>query len=103
MAKEKIRKIKISEMIHPLDGIQCCHKDDWWVVTPAGEIMFYVPGGVNSPQCNANKNVAEMIQRKLYPECEVIQIPFIFIRVHPGEDFRTVLPKKENGNQNDKG
>lgn len=95
MKKESIRKIKISKMTHPLDGIQCCHKNDWWVVTPDDEVMFYVPGGANAPQCNARKEVAEMIKRKLYPDCEVRQIPLIFIRVRPGEDFRTILPKKE--------
>ena len=73
----------------PVDGE--CIVNAYWTVHPTNGVAFYMsrkrpwglePGEADepSPQCNRDRYTAEALQKKIYPEHEVKQIPVVFLR-----------------------
>ena len=79
---EKCRKVPLLKATEPKSGFVEIIKDAYWIMTPNGEILYYcmqegdMKRGKGSRQCNAKKEVAEVLRDKLYPEGIVKQIPF---------------------------
>jgi hypothetical protein len=80
--KYNFKFVKISDLNYPKDGMFSIYADHWWIVTSDGEIMFYKG---TSPQCNSSKRIAESIRNTQYPDCEVKQIPFVFIPIRTND------------------
>jgi hypothetical protein len=67
--------LNISDVDKPKDGVFMIHIDHWWIVKD-NQIMLYRD---YAPQCNTNKEIATKIRDKIYPDCEVRQLPVIYL------------------------
>lgn len=76
-------RAKIEKLVEPIDGLNFCYKDRFWIVTPEEEILFYNPRkrkySYSMPQCNAAEAIAIRIRDKMFPDFEVRHIPLIFV------------------------
>lgn len=80
-----IIEIPIDGLCTPRDGDTLTNR--WWVVGETGAFVhkrFPKQRGV-SPQCNSDRRVAEVIQRKLYPDAELLFIPVAYVGHHDDE------------------
>jgi len=73
--KEHIEFVDIETATTPRNGIFRVVVDAWWAVIDE-QIMFYRG---HAAQCNQNREVAERINRKLYPECEIRQLHVVYV------------------------
>ena len=80
-AIDRCTRVKVSDATTPKGGLTMVYIDRFWVVTPEDEILLYR----TSPQCNSDRVLAERLLVKLYPGCEVRQIPAVFIKSDPSE------------------
>jgi len=62
-----------------------CLVNHWWTVDPEKGLVFwarvsgYLKSDNVSPQCNQSEATCRLLSSKLYPECEVRQIPVVFL------------------------
>lgn len=56
-------------------GVYTIYINDWWVVVDECVLMHR---GRN-PQCNSDERVARMLQKRLYPDAEVRQLPIVYM------------------------
>lgn len=77
---DRCKRVSIGIATSPKGGICNVHVDKWWIVTPEQEILFYLE---HSPQCNADRTIAESIRDKNYPNCSVKQLSCVFQKVDP--------------------
>lgn len=90
MPPHKMRKVPLSQLTEPKNGLYDVMIDRWWPVSEDGELYFY---GTNrfpyaSPQCNSNKVIAEKLGRSMaeteHEHCryegfkEIRQIPLVY-------------------------
>lgn len=60
-----------------------CHavQNSWWAVHPERGLIFFARGRKSiahaAPQCNRDKNVAEMVIGKLYPWAQIVFVPLV--------------------------
>jgi len=73
--KEQLTFVPVEEVSRPRDGVFRVVVDAWWIMS-GGQVMFFRG---HSPQCNANREVAERIRKSLYPECEIVQVPVAYV------------------------
>ena len=72
------RRVPIDEIAAPKPG-RICYPESWWLVTPEREVLFFTKHSDHaSPQCNANKAVADRLFGK-YPCCTVERLPIVFL------------------------
>lgn len=79
---DKYTYVKVDEAATPKNGLHMIYVDHYWMVTADNEILIY---GQGSPQCNSNKQIAERIRDRLHTECEVHQIPFVYMPVRASD------------------
>jgi len=72
--KEDLTKIPVETARIPKDGY-VVYKDRHWVVMNDCILLFRN----RSPQCNYDKGIAEMVQKKLYPDATVQFIEFVYL------------------------
>lgn len=74
----------------PLDLAQTprtgeCICDHWWSIHPErGLVFWFQPFGYTaseepSPQCNQQEHTARHLGARLYPDCEVRQLPVVYM------------------------
>ncbi len=68
------KKIPLEKATTPVDGAEVMANRYWVVVDEC--ILLY--RGV-APQCNGNKEVADSIQKKLYPDGKVLHLPVVYV------------------------
>jgi len=67
----------------PANGEALCAR--WWTVHPEKGVAFYAQlvgylrSEEPSPQCNPSEYTARALTARLHPECEVRQIPVVFM------------------------
>jgi hypothetical protein len=71
-----IKKVKISELNTPKNGLFDIHIDHYWIVTKDDEVLIYRDF---SPQCNMSETLTTKLRDKIYPDCDVKQIPVIYL------------------------
>lgn len=69
-----ITKIPIEKAIIPFDGAKVM-TDRYWIIEDES-ILFW---NKYSPQCNSQKEIAESIQKKIYPNGSVRFLPIIYV------------------------
>lgn len=74
-------KIKELESIDGKDIVQV-YQDYWWIVNGEGNVLF---NKSRSPLCNSNSKIVESIRDKMFPDCEVKQIPVAFLEIDPAD------------------
>lgn len=74
MKDKYITKIPIEKAITPFDGAIVI-ADRWWTVVDEC-ILFYKE---TRPQCNSHKEVAEHLNKRLYPNAECRFIPVVYV------------------------
>ena len=67
--------IQIDELIKPKSGLREVYVDYYWFVTKSNEVKRTKTGTF---QCNKSKVLMERLEH-LHPDCDIIQIPLIFI------------------------
>ena len=68
-----LESVPIHETTKVFNGAQAfC--DRWWIVRD-GNILFH---DGYAPQCNSNKEIAERIRDKLYPDADVQFLPVVY-------------------------
>lgn len=83
--------ITVEEASDPPMGLVMVIKNYWWPVDEEGRIAFYNPWlknrsrgrrfhGYGSPQCNANRIIAERVAKNYGWATECIQIPAVFVK-----------------------
>lgn len=55
-----------------------CWVDRWWAVHPEHGVAFYISGDLISPQCNKNREITEMVIKKILPGCVAQHLPVVF-------------------------
>ncbi len=72
-------------VVDPSDVVQV-YKDFWWWCLDGDptKAIFYkcnIRGGIGSPQCNSNKEIAETVGKRLKhnERAQLIQIPLAFV------------------------
>lgn len=78
---KKMVFVDVETATTPKAGIFRIIVDAWWAVTDE-KIMLYRG---QLPQCHMDKEMAEQINEKLYPECETRQLPAVYL---PWKDHR---------------
>lgn len=78
--EKKYQRVKIEDATTPTAGINNIYINDWWIVTPEEEILFFRN---SSAQCNHNRELAESIRDRIYFGFEVRQLPAVFRPVNP--------------------
>jgi hypothetical protein len=73
--EKNIELVDIADAATPRDGVFRVIVDAWWIVKDE-KIMMY--RGF-SPQCNRDRKLAESVRKKLYPECELRQLPAVYV------------------------
>ena len=78
MGKYTIEYMPLDEATKPRSGEVVV--DAWWASDPdKGLIFARFSKRHRTPQYNRNKEVAEHLMKDLYPDCEVIQVPLVFL------------------------
>lgn len=73
--KDKIEFVDIETATTPRNGVFRVIVGAWWAVIDE-KVMFYLG---HAPQCNHSREIAERVNRKLYPECEIRQLPAVYV------------------------
>jgi hypothetical protein len=84
----RLLAVPLDELATPRDGEVLT--DRWWVVRDGGALFHQHYGHGWSPQCNSDRRVTEMIQAKLYPDDEIMQVPAAYVG-HPDEEWGITL------------
>lgn len=79
----KLSYVKIETASQPISGLNECIKDSWWMHHPERGLIFY--DKQMSPQCNKNKLISEMVQKRLYPWADIVFVPFVYRRINPND------------------
>jgi hypothetical protein len=91
MSKHAMRRVKISELTEPRNGLFSVYVDWWWAVSTDDEVYFFGTerSPWSSPQCNPNENVARRVHEDLSHSSdrparyenfkETRQIPVVFV------------------------
>ncbi len=76
----KITEVPIKDLTFPKNGCYDIRLDWWWIVKNES-LLFYCQTSMSfgSPQCNADRRLAESVRDRIYPEAEVRQIPAVYI------------------------
>ena len=72
---ENIEFYPLKDMTTPKGGIFKIYADHYWIVDKQGNLLKY--RGM-SWQCNVHKEVAENIRNNVYPDYDVVQLPFVY-------------------------
>lgn len=84
-------RVKLAELTEPQNGLAMIYVDYWWPVSHDDEVYFFGSHRrpVGSPQCNANKKLAEEVSRGMVNSSdermryenfkEIRQIPLVFV------------------------
>ena len=67
-------KMPLSKLKTPRNGA-ICYPSSWWCVTPDQCVLFFR----GSPQCNANRDVAESIQARIHQGCTVEHVEVAYL------------------------
>lgn len=70
------------DLTEPSTGLFEVRANEWWIVDKeTGEQCFYVMRGELWPQCNSNKQIAEVFSRQggYGRETELRQVPIVFV------------------------
>lgn len=60
-------------------------RDRWWCTDGAGNIFFYRKD-YHSPQCNANRKLAEKFSKaKNTPFVGIIYLPIVYVPINPSD------------------
>ena len=73
---DRVTKIPIEEATTPREGARV-YKDRYWTVLD--ECILLYDGF--APQCNPNKDIAELVGKKLYPNSDIRFIETVFLPV----------------------
>lgn len=79
----KMNLVNVNSLLIPdKSGYFHCYKDYWWVINANNEVMVY---NGRSPICNANETIVKQMRDRNYPDCDVIQVPFVFLPFNPND------------------
>lgn len=73
--KSKIELYPLKDMTEVKAGVYMIYKDFFWIVDKDNNLLKY--RGM-SWQCNIHKNIVEDLRDKCYPECSVLQLPYVY-------------------------
>ena len=84
--RSKIELHPMSQMTEACTGTYMIYKDYFWIVD---KDYFWIVDKDNnllkyrgmSWQCNAHKEVVETLKNSCYPECTVVQIPYVYSKI----------------------
>ena len=76
--RSKIELHPMSQMSEACTGTYMIYKDYFWIVDKYNNLLKY--RGM-SWQCNAHKEVVETLKNSCYPECTVVQIPYVYSKI----------------------
>ena len=74
----KIELYPVKDMTEAKSGVYKIYKDFFWIVDKDNNLLKY--RGM-SWQCNAHKEVVETLKNSCYPECTVVQIPYVYSKI----------------------
>ena len=90
----KFRKVNANSLRTPQGGFCQVIKAAWWVVTEDSCVLLYPVGRTYTVQCNQDRSIARSMQRKMFPDCMIMQLPIVCLPINPSSDYRIILPKK---------
>ncbi len=76
--RSKIELHPMSQMTEACTGAYMIYKDYFWIVDKENNLLKY--RGM-SWQCNAHREVVENLKNSCYPECTVVQIPYVYSKI----------------------